>query len=125
MKKLLIVDDEPEIVEFLSSFFLERGEYEVSTASSVEEAIDMIAQKKPDMILQDLKMRGNKGGGFEVLTKAKEISPLSKVIMVTAVEDQASISEALKLGAVDYITKPLSLEYLENTVIEKLKEAAN
>ena len=125
MKKLLIVDDEPEIVDFLSSFFLERNDYEVSTASSVEKAFEMLKQKKPDMVLQDLKMRGNKGGGFEVLQKAKEVSPKSKFIMVTALEDQASISEAMNLGAVDYITKPLSLEYLETTVIEKLKEITN
>ena len=124
MKKLLIVDDETEIVEFLSNFFAERGGFEILTATSQEEAINIIEQKTPEIILLDLRMRGNKTGGFEVLTKTMGVSPKSKVIMVTAIEDKTSIDEAMKLGAVDYITKPLSLEYLENTVMEKLKEFA-
>lgn len=124
MKKLTIVDDEQEIVDFLRMFFEERGGYEISIATSPDEAISVIERNQPDVVLLDLRMRGNKSSGFEVLTATKRISPKTKVIMVTAVEDHYSVQEALRLGAVDYITKPLSLEYLETSVIEKLKEAS-
>ncbi|MBI3306897.1 MAG: response regulator [Candidatus Omnitrophica bacterium] len=117
MKKLLVVDDEEEIREFLKAFFEER-EFEVITASSGKEAIEKLAQVQPQVVLLDVHMPGM--DGLTVLKKIKEQHPDIKVIMVTALETQDKIEEAMRFGADNYITKPLSLEYLEKDVQDKI-----
>ena len=119
--KLLIVDDEVEICDFLKSFFEER-DYEVVTANSGEAALEIVKKIRPQVVLLDIKMPGM--NGVRVLEEIKQKFPRIKVIMVTAIETRDKIEECLRLGADNYITKPLSLEYLENDVrdkIEKLK----
>ena len=116
--KLLIVDDEVEICDFLKSFFEERN-YEVKTASSGQAALNLVEQFKPQIILLDIKMPGM--DGIQVLGTLKKKFPRTKVIMVTALETRDKIEECLRLGADNYITKPLSLEYLENDVREKIE----
>ena len=116
--KLLIVDDEVEICDFLKSFFEERS-YETKTASSGQAALNAVEQFKPQVILLDIKMPGM--DGVQVLAAVKRKYPRIKVIMVTALETRDKIEECLRLGADNYITKPLSLEYLENDVREKIE----
>ena len=116
--KLLIVDDEVEICDFLKSFFEERN-YEVKTASSGQAALTAVEQFKPQIVLLDIKMPGM--DGIQVLGTLKKKFPRTKVIMVTALETRDKIEECLRLGADNYITKPLSLEYLENDVREKIE----
>ncbi len=121
MLKLLVVDDESEICEFLKSFFEERN-YQVAVANSGEEALERVKQEKPQVILLDIKMPGM--DGIQTLKEIKSKYPKSKVIMVTAIETRDKIEECLRLGADNYITKPLSLEYLENDVREKIESTA-
>lgn len=116
--KLLIVDDEIEICDFLKSFFEERN-FDVKTASSGQAALDLAEQFKPNVMLLDIKMPGM--DGVQVLGNIKKKYPRTKVIMVTALETRDKIEECLRLGADNYITKPLSLEYLENDVREKIE----
>lgn len=116
--KLLIVDDEVEICEFLKSFFEERN-YEAKTASSGQAALSAVEQFKPQVVLLDIKMPVM--DGIQVLGTIKKKFPRTKVIMVTALETRDKIEECLRLGADNYITKPLSLEYLENDVREKIE----
>ena len=115
--KLLVVDDEVEICDFLKSFFEERS-YEVKTASSGQTALDVVEEFKPHVVLLDIKMPVM--DGIQVLKAVKKKYPRIKVIMVTALETRDKIEECLRLGADNYITKPLSLEYLENDVREKI-----
>jgi len=117
MKKLLVVDDENEICDFLKHFFEERG-YEVHTSLSGQEALDLIPKVKPHVVLLDVHMPGM--DGIAVLKRIKEQHPQMKVIMVTALETREKIEEAVRFGADNYITKPLSLEYLEKDVREKV-----
>ena len=117
MPKIMVVDDEHEICAFLKSFFEERL-YEVVTALSGEEALKKIEKERPQVVLLDLKMPGKDGS--EVLKELKQRYPKIKVIMVTAVETSDKIELAIKLGADNYITKPLSLEYLEIDVKDKI-----
>lgn len=117
MKKLLVVDDEYEICEFLKAFFEDR-DYKVRTACSGQAAIEALQQDKPHLILLDLHMPGM--DGMNVLREVKEKYPQIKVIMVTALETRDKIEEAMRLGADNYITKPLSLEYLEKDVQDKI-----
>ena len=116
--KLLIVDDEVEICDFLKSFFEERN-YEVKTASSGQTALEVLEQYRPQVVLLDIRMTGM--DGIQVLEVIKKKYPRVKVIMVTALETRDKIEECLRLGADNYITKPLSLEYLENDVREKIE----
>jgi CheY-like chemotaxis protein len=119
MKKLLVVDDESDICEFLKAFFEER-EFEVWTANSGEEAIQEVKKIKPQLVLLDVHMPGM--DGMNVLRQIKQNYPAIKVIMVTALETREKIEEAMRLGADNYITKPLSLEYLEKDVQEKIAQ---
>lgn len=117
VNKLLIVDDEVEICEFLKSFFEDR-DFKVATAHSGEQALQQVASFQPSVVLLDIQMPGM--DGLSALKKIKEKYSKVKVIMVTAVETQDKIEEAMRLGADNYITKPLSLEYLEKDVQDKI-----
>ena len=117
MSKILIVDDEIEICEFLGEYFKDRH-YEVVTASSGIDALQKVTNENPQILLLDIKMPGV--DGLQVLREVKMKNPKIKVIMVTATESNDDISEAFKLGADNYITKPLSLEELERDVKEKI-----
>ena len=120
-KKMLVVDDEIEICAFLKTFFEER-DFEVRTANSGETAIEDIEKVKPQVVLLDVHMPGM--DGMHVLREIKARYPAIKVIMVTALETREKIEEAMRLGADNYITKPLSLEYLEKDVQEKIAQLA-
>lgn len=117
MKTLLVVDDESEICEFLKVFFEDR-EYEVEVAQCGADALEAVKTHRPAVVLLDIHMPGM--DGMSVLKHIKEQAPGTKVIMVTAVETKEKIEEAMRLGADNYITKPLSLEYLEKDVQEKI-----
>ena len=105
-KALLIVDDEPKICEMLSRFFLARG-FRTTIATSGQEAITMLSRECPQYLLLDIRMPDL--SGLEVLKMAKASCPEVKVIMVTAIDDPQTEDAALRLGAMDYITKPFEL----------------
>ena len=118
MRKILVVDDESDICDFVRNFFQERG-YKVFTALNGEDAIAVAKVEKPELILLDIKMKGM--DGIAALKHLREIDRNQKIIMVTALEDQDKMDEAAKLGACDYITKPLMLDYLEQAVERNLR----
>ena len=117
--RLLVVDDELDICNFVKSFFELRG-FQVSTALNSDEAMLKLTQERPDVVILDVMMRRG-SEGMEFLPRIKETLPEARVIMVTGVEDLANMDAARELGADGYITKPLVLEYLENTVLGKSK----
>lgn len=114
--KILTVDDEMGIDSFFYEFFTARN-YEVLNAQSGKEAVEIVKKHKPRIVLLDINMRGM--SGIEALKKIREFDRDAVVIMVTGVKDDDIIKEALDAGASDYITKPLSLEYLEKVVMLK------
>ena len=118
MRKLLIVDDEKDICDFVKNFFQERG-YEVTTCLSGEDALTVIKAEKPDLVLLDIKMKGM--DGIAVLKHIRDFDKQVKVVMVTALEEQERMDEACRLGACEYITKPLVLDHLEHAVEKNLK----
>jgi len=115
--RILIVDDEPDISDFLSAFFQLKG-YEPQVANSGMEALEKLDSFNPHVILLDVRMP--QMDGIETLTKIREKDEEVGVIMVTAVHEVNIGREALKLGAADFVTKPIDLEYLETTVMVKL-----
>ena len=120
MKKLLVVDDEEEIRQFLLEFF-EARDYTVVIAGTKEEACRKAQEERPHVALLDVRMR-NQGDGLDVLKWIREQKLKVKIIMVTAIESQDVVQQAISLGADDYITKPLSLEYLESSVSKKVAD---
>ncbi len=121
MTRLLVVDDESEICDFLKMFFEDRG-FEVAVANSGQKALQLSAVFNPHVILLDIHMPGV--DGLTVLREIKHKQPDIKVVMVTAIETRDKIEEAMRLGADNYITKPLSLDYLEKDVQEKVAQLA-
>ena len=113
MAKLLIVDDEPGIVEEVKSFFEEEG-HKVYIADTGEDGIRLIRKLKPDILLIDMKLPDI--SGLRVLMSAKEMSPKSKTIVITGYVDQSLIDEAEKLGRDSFLQKPFNLEVLKNEV---------
>ncbi len=118
MNKILVVDDELDIRDFMKNFFQERG-YEVLTAMNGEEALSTAKLASPDIVLLDVRMKGM--DGIATLKHLKELDRSMKVIMVSALDDQDKMDEACRLGACEYITKPLELDYLEKTVTKMLQ----
>lgn len=116
--KLLVTDDEMDICNFVKSFFEMRG-FEVIIAHNGDEAMARLLKEKPDVVILDVMMRRDREG-LEYLPQIKKALPSAKVVMVTGVDDKEVVESAKKLGADDYITKPLVLEYLESTVMKKI-----
>ena len=117
MEKILVVDDEVEVCLALKEFLEMKG-YEVETANGGEEALETIVNWAPHVVLLDIIMPGMTG--MEVLHELRSNQADIGVVMITAVTDQDMGNEALQIGADDYITKPVDLEYLETVLMVKL-----
>ncbi len=115
--KLLIVDDELSVRDSLDKWFHEEG-YEVSTAESANEALTILAGKRCDVALVDIKMRGT--DGIELQRRIHEIDPDLAVIMMTGYASVETAVAALKNGAYDYVTKPLDPEEIAHLVKKAL-----
>ena len=113
MAKVLVVDDEAAITDFVCNF-LKRLKIATEKAGNGEAAIEAFKKTKPDWVFLDLKMPDM--DGFEVIKELKKIDPNVKIIMITGSEERESQTRAKKLGAVDYITKPLDLEDLHQKI---------
>jgi two-component system response regulator AtoC len=118
MVKLLVVDDEYPIQESIDMFMSERG-YQVHTASTVQEAITAFRDMVPEVVILDIRLPD--GSGLDALSLMREVSVLSKIIMITAFQDMETTIEAMKRGAYDYIHKPLDADELEKTVKDAVK----
>ncbi|MGO4876211.1 sigma-54-dependent transcriptional regulator [Pedobacter psychrotolerans] len=103
-KKILIVDDEISIGLFLSKFLTKNG-FEVSNAISGADAMEILSQETFDLIICDYRL--NDTDGREILIKVKDKHPSTIVIIITGYSDVKLAVELIKLGAYDYITKPL------------------
>ena len=117
MGKILVVDDEIEACNALKEFLDVKG-YEVYTAQDGKIALDRVRELRPQLVLLDMIMPGMHG--IEVLQEIKKIDPKIGVIMVTVVTDEAQAKKAIQLGAYDYITKPVDLNYLDTVVMVKI-----
>ncbi len=112
-KRILIVDDEERIVQSIAGVLEDEG-FRVTTARSGEEAIGIFGKEAPDVTLLDIWMPGM--DGIEVLRRLKWMSPDCQVIMVSGHATISTAMAAVKLGAFDFIEKPLSLDVLLMTI---------
>jgi len=111
--KILVVDDESDVREVISQYFDRRG-YDVDTASNGQEALSRILVERPELILLDIRMP--EMDGIECLRRIKKLDKEMTVIMVTCVDEIDTAKKALRLGATDYITKPLGFSALETAI---------
>jgi len=112
-KKVLIVDDEERVVESIAGVLEDEG-FRVATARSGEEAIRVFQEEKPDVTLLDIWMPGM--DGIEILKRLKGIAPECQVIMISGHATISTAMTSVKLGAFDFIEKPLSLDVLLLTI---------
>src|SRR5689334_5856077 len=110
MARILIVDDEPAMVEVISSLCRERGHHPFPYSSS-EEALAALGRLSPHLVIVDIKMESV--GGFDILRECREKHPQTAVVMITAYASVETAVEAMKMGAYDYITKPFKVDELQ------------
>jgi len=115
--KILIVDNEPIVCEEIRYYLGSKG-YDIITATSGQEALSKLSLEEPSLILLDIHMPGM--DGMECLRQIKKLNRDVLVIMVTCITDIDIAKKALGLGAIDYITKPLSFEALETAIVTYL-----
>ena len=116
--QLLIVDDE-RLIRWSLEQTLAKGGYEVSSASTGEAALAAVREDPPDLILLDLKLPDT--DGLQVLRQIKELSPHLQVLIMTAYADVGTAVEAMKLGAYDYLPKPIDFDNLAVTIRNALE----
>lgn len=120
---VLIVDDEADFLETVVKR-LEQRKINVTGVRSGEEALEQLKIKEFSVIILDVKMPGGMDG-IEALRKIKETQPDAQVILLTGHASMETSNEGMKLGAFDYVLKPVKLEELLSRVSEALKRKAD
>src|SRR5271167_3213233 len=111
---ILLVDDEPGMLRYIRTL-LEVDEHKVQTASTGEEAVECVQKGlMPDLVLLDLLMPGI--DGLQTLEKLRQLKPGLKVVMLSCVSDTRKVVQAMRLGAIDYLTKPFQKAELDAVI---------
>ena len=122
MKPVLIVDDEPIVRESIRDWLKDAG-YEVHTAESGEEAQELIEKQDFGIIVIDVRLPGITG--VKALSEIKQQKPQIKSIVITAYPSAEMAAEVMKLGAVDYLIKPVNPDDLDKLIRETLQKCEN
>jgi two-component system response regulator PilR (NtrC family) len=117
----LLVDDEPDLLTLLK-MTLSRMELDSITAGTLTEAREALSQRQPDLCLTDMKLPD--GNGLDLIAEIQQRYPELPVAMMTAHGSVETAIEALKLGAFDFVSKPVSLDCLRDLVTQALKVSA-
>jgi DNA-binding response OmpR family regulator len=117
--KILVIEDEKEPREIITRCLNRKG-YSTLSAATAKEGLELAKKEHPNITLLDIRLTD--GSGFEVLKEIKELDKNMKVIIVSALNDEITIHQAKTLGADDYVTKPLTVEFLDNLILEKISE---
>jgi CheY-like chemotaxis protein/anti-sigma regulatory factor (Ser/Thr protein kinase) len=112
LKRILLVDDDAGVIELISAAL--RGEGQIESAWTAEEALDCLQRTSFDVILTDLKMPGI--GGLELLRRVNETQPDARVIVMTGISAPHAIAESLRRRAFSYLVKPFSMNSLRDAV---------
>lgn len=119
---ILVVDDSTTNVVLLEAILDEKG-YKIETALNAKEAYSLIEKNTPDLILLDLLMP--KISGFDFLEEIRKNNSTKNtpVIVISALTDEENIEKIMGMGAIDFVKKPIDLQYLVNKVESVLQEA--
>jgi two-component system alkaline phosphatase synthesis response regulator PhoP len=121
LKRILLIDDEPDILEFLSYNFRKKG-FDVTVANNGLDGLVKLNMARPDLIISDILMP--EMDGVELCRKVKEHPNLRHIpfIFLTAVSDDYKVLYAMTSGADQFASKPIRFEYLLNIVNSVLQE---
>ena len=119
--RLLVVDDDRAILTLIGTIALAEG-FDVATTTNGEDAMKQLRQRPAELVLLDLRMPGITG--LDVLRSIRDVSPKCKVVLMTGFATIDSAVEAVKLGALDYLTKPFDLQRLRQLLATVRDEAA-
>ena len=114
---ILIVDDEPIVRESIRDWLVDAG-YEVQTAKTGEEGLEVLGKEDIGLVILDVRLPGKTG--TRVLEEMKDIKPDVKAIVITAYASPQMRDDAMRLGALQYMTKPIAPEELEKLVKKAL-----
>ena len=118
-KPILIVDDEPIVRESIRDWLRDAG-YEVVTAETGEEALEIVSQRDFGVLVIDIRLPGMTG--IKVLEKVKAMKPQIKSVVITAYPTAEVAIEAKKLGTIDYLIKPVAPDDLEQSIRNAMLE---
>lgn len=121
MNKILIVDDEKNVISSFKKILTQEG-YEIFTASNAEEGLSVFENNPINLVIMDIRMP--KITGLEAFSKFKEIEPKTPIIIMTAYGTTETAIEAMRLGAYDYVIKPFEIPHMKD-MIRKALEAGH
>ena len=116
MEKVLLVDDEPEILRSLTRYL--REDFEILTAESAREALEVYERENPSVVVTDIRMPGM--DGIELMRQVKSLQGDGEFIVVTGHGDMSAAQEAMEMGAVDFLLKPIDVGKLLDSIAEAL-----
>ncbi len=111
--KILVIEDEPSILKMVVNI-LKRLDFDLLTATNGVDAVTLFEKELPPIVLTDIDLPGQ--SGIDVLKSVKRISPVTQVIIFSGVGTTSDVIEALRMGASDYLVKPVNLGLLTHTV---------
>lgn len=117
MQKILVIDDDLDICQLLRRYLNKNG-YSVVIAGTGKDGLDLLEKEQPDLVMTDFRLGDM--DGIEILTRIREKSPKTPVIIITGYSEIRSAVNVMKLGALDYITKPLLPEEILHAVQKAL-----
>lgn len=118
-EKILVVDDEPDMIKLLSMILREKTPYQITATNNPVEAIELVRKENFDVVITDLKMPGF--DGLQLLEEVKKKDEDVPVIIITAYGTIDAATEALQKGGFDFITKPFKKEQILFTIEKALK----
>jgi DNA-binding response OmpR family regulator len=116
-KKIVVIDDEPEIVKMIAEHLLASG-YAAYPAANGPVGLDLIEKEDPDLVLLDIGMPGM--DGLEVLKEIRKKRQALPIVILSAYKDSDMVKKALELGVSEYITKPINLDTLLKHFVKDL-----
>jgi two-component system, cell cycle response regulator DivK len=122
--KILVVDDSTTNVVLLEAILDEKG-YQIETALNAKEAYAIIENESPDLILLDLLMPKISGFDFLEEIRKNEKTKNTPVIVVSALTDEENVEKIMKMGAIDFVKKPIDLQYLVERVENVLQKTVD
>lgn len=118
--KLLIVDDEEDVIYSFRRLLADE-DYELLSAHSGEEGVQLFREKRPDLVLMDVRMAGI--GGLQALQSIRKIDPKALVIIMTAFSSTGAAIEAMKAGAYDYVLKPFDVDKIKRLLRDAMRSS--
>ena len=115
--KILIIDDDPEIVEMLEVFFKSIG-HQVAAAVTASDGIKQVVMYSPDIVFLDIRLPDK--DGIEALKEIKKINKNLPVLMITGYKEAEKVIEAFRYGAIDCLLKPFNFDYIKN-ILSQIK----